>query len=91
MTRRADERHRRPSGQFQWGRIGAVVMIGPAPQCWGCKHFDYEDEGMKCKAFPDGIPEVIQQGDYDHREPYKGDHGITYESHEPYELCEPED
>lgn len=27
------------------------------PLCEFCKHFNnYEDDSMKCKAFPDGIP-----------------------------------
>ena len=36
-----------------------------------------------CKAYPkdteDGIPHEILMGDHDHKEPYKGDHGIQFE------------
>lgn len=32
-----------------------------------------------CKAFLDGIPDVIVSGENDHREPFSGDNGIQYE------------
>ena len=34
---------------------------------------------MKCKAFPDGIPEKILTGEHDHTKPFKGDNGIRFE------------
>ena len=50
-------------------------MIGS--QCYDCKHY----EGIfTCPAFPDGIPKVIFLDEFDHREPYPGDHGVRFES-----------
>lgn len=34
----------------------------------------------KCLAYPSGIPDEIWEGKEGHREPYKGDRGITYKS-----------
>lgn len=58
-------------------------------QCSTCIHFvgDMTDaeEGLSatdelaCDAFPDGIPEDIQTGEFDHTQPHEGDHGITYQ------------
>lgn len=48
------------------------------PQCFRCRHF-IDDRRFTCGAFPDGIPDPILVGEHDHREPYKGDHGIRFE------------
>lgn len=32
-----------------------------------------------CKAFPEGIPPEIAQGDEPHTEPFPGDNGIQFE------------
>lgn len=45
-------------------------------QCPVCKFYI---EGLKCKAFPKGIPEEILIGESDHTEPFKGDNGIRFE------------
>jgi hypothetical protein len=45
-------------------------------QCWLCCHL--KPYG-RCDAFPEGIPQEIISGGYDHREPYDGDDGIRYE------------
>lgn len=49
------------------------------PPCFDCKHYL---EGLKCKAFPAGIPEEILDGENDHRKPYPGDNGILFEQNE---------
>jgi len=58
-----------------WATPGAVRIITP-PQCTYCVHLT--DVG-RCRAFPAGIPASILMGDFDHTEPYPGDHGIRYE------------
>jgi hypothetical protein len=37
-----------------------------------------------CKAFPAGIPDVIFNNEFDHRQPYEGDHGIRFEAEEGF-------
>ena len=43
---------------------------------------DESDTGFvresSCEAFPKGIPEDIMFGDFDHRKPHKGDHGLLF-------------
>ena len=50
-----------------------------APQCIECARFWDLIEKPKCEAFPDGIPEEIWGGDFDHREPFAGDGGFLFE------------
>jgi hypothetical protein len=38
------------------------------------------DAVLYCEAFPDGIPEAIEEGRFDHINPFPGDHGIRFES-----------
>ena len=44
-------------------------------QCFICQHLI---DGTTCKAFPDGIPLEVLEGDHDHLEPIDGDHGIQF-------------
>jgi hypothetical protein len=51
------------------------------PQCFRCIHLDESTPGkMRCPAFPGAeIPMAIRTNSHDHREPYRGDHGIRFE------------
>lgn len=45
-------------------------MIGPIPVCLSCKHFDRKTKvGLVCRAFPQGIPDVIILGGDKHKQP----------------------
>jgi len=46
--------------------------------CQNCIYLDDAADKLTCKAFPKGIPIEILKGEVDHRNPYKGDNGITY-------------
>ena len=45
-------------------------------QCLYCEHIKPH---TVCEAFPEGIPEQIQDNKFLHSEPYPGDHGIRLE------------
>jgi len=47
------------------------------PICNKCVH--RTPDTVACKAYPDGIPDEILINDVDHRNPYTGDNGITFE------------
>jgi hypothetical protein len=53
-------------------------MIGEKPLCFECGLFVYEKFNWHCKAFPNGIPNGIVVGGFDHRKPYPGDNGIRF-------------
>lgn len=53
-------------------------MMGPEPKCTECSHF-ISYKGAICEAFPEGIPDAIYVGGYDHTKPFFGDQGIRYE------------
>jgi hypothetical protein len=50
-----------------------------SPICTYCRH-NRPLDGRACAAFPaeDSIPMEIWQGDFDHRQPHPGDHGIQF-------------
>ena len=52
----------------------------PVPICFSCIHL-VDGEGMRCNAYPEGIPVEILESEVDHRLPYKGDGGIHFEQH----------
>ncbi len=53
-------------------------------QCTQCKHLGDPGSlpGLKtpCAAFPDGIPDNIARGRFDHRNSHPGDHSIRFEA-----------
>ena len=55
------------------------MTIGPAPSCCFCKRYR---KNHTCKAFPDGIPDELYFNGFDHRKPFKGDHGIRFKQDE---------
>lgn len=56
------------------------IMEDPySPVCSFCKHVLGT---KKCKAFPQGIPAEIWEGENRHTSPYPGDNGIQFEKYE---------
>lgn len=49
-------------------------MIGPAPICMFCGHYNKQATTLSCTAFP----EEILANRTDHRRPYAGDHGVRF-------------
>ncbi|NCC86047.1 MAG: hypothetical protein EOM03_18400 [Clostridia bacterium] len=49
------------------------------PQCVRCVHFAAKGKGMRCRAFPGGIPRDILMRKVLHDTPYPGDNGILFE------------
>lgn len=48
-----------------------------APICIACTRM--RADGSSCDAFPHGVPNAILSYRHDHREPYRGDHGLTFD------------
>jgi len=46
-------------------------------QCLACNNLN--NNMTTCKAFPDGIPEKILAGHWDHTKSFKDDNGIQFE------------
>lgn len=58
----------------------------PRPTCMDCRHADWEHfyatRKLRCKAYPERVPDMIKLGVHDHRTPYPGDHGVLFEPRE---------
>ena len=56
-------------------------MTVPAPLCATCLHLIEDDEqGLRCAAFPEGIPDDIIESRFDHRQVHPDqDNDIVYE------------
>lgn len=57
------------------------MSFGPGPICFACRHLSRDD--ATCAAFPDGLPVEIFEWRHDHRHPFPGDGGITFEPADP--------
>lgn len=52
----------------------------PFPRLSSCSHCANKHPDMPtCRAFPEGIPMPLLDGERDHRAPYPGDFGIRYQ------------
>lgn len=58
--------------------IGSSPMMEAIGICHVCIH-RRQAFPATCAAFPDGIPDEILVGDFNHTEPYPGDRGIRFE------------
>ena len=80
---------RQTPGDYEWSAQAqeALALYAPSddPICHLCRHLS-DGGGMRCAAFPDGIPWEIQAGEWDHRRPHPGDHGIRYDPLTPEEF-----
>jgi hypothetical protein len=56
--------------------------------CEFCKHNTGKDWEVKCKAFPDGVPDVILSQDFIHTVPY-GDETVLFDEVENSDLLKP--
>lgn len=52
----------------------------PIALCAGCIRLRFGPDGVgpRCDAFPNRVPDAIWQDGFDHRNPYRGDHGIRF-------------
>jgi hypothetical protein len=59
--------------KFVW-EPGDLQVLG---MCLACIH---KKPANACAAFPNGIPEEITWGDFDHRQEYPGDGGVRFQA-----------
>ena len=58
------------------------MTVGMATLCVSCARYRGDET---CEAFPDGVPGAILWGGADHRNPWPGDNGKTYQVQEGLE------
>lgn len=56
-----------------------------SPVCSFCRR--QGEDLYTCEAFPAGIPDEIWFGRHDHKTPYPGDNGVTFERKDPDNSC----
>ena len=66
-----DNNEKSRAKRFAWVTGDVQISL-----CVRCK---FKLEGAQCEVFPNGIPERILTGEYDHRIPYPGDGGQIFE------------
>lgn len=57
------------------------MTLAPQTMCFSCKRLRRSLDGPSCSAFPEGIPEQIIVGGFDHRQPFPGDGGQRFVQH----------
>ena len=60
---------------FEDGGIHGDLEVDISSLCLVCAH---RGLNIACDAFPQGIPDEILSGKFDHTKPYKGDNGIMF-------------
>lgn len=60
-------------------------MTLTTPVCYGCTRYQ---GNHRCVAFPDGIPDVVWNGENDHANPIDGDGGKQYDPGRPEMMAE---
>ena len=59
---------------------GSGIAVTNENLCQHCRWYDHAHPGLgRCKAFPNHIPVAILTNEFDHTEPFPGDHGIRFE------------
>jgi len=61
-------------------------MVRYAPICLECTHWKKKEDGMKCDAFPSGIPLDILISRLDHTKTVFGDRGIFFDPVKPDDI-----
>ena len=63
--------------QLVAGGATTSIPVEVSEQCLRCKRL--KQDFITCSAFPEGIPEEIITGKFDHQKPFGGDGGKRYQ------------